>query len=155
MSAHYDVHQLQGSLFIDVGRCLDLIWWIFEKDGASYRLHTQCSCRLSKEHRQLLTQNSIYFDVIEDTDGETNDEGDKSAVPILFDELIKDVRPLFPVLVESVCISESYDLLIQCNNNIKIEVFADKPEEHEQWRFFDYNDESPHLVAYGDRLVEE
>ena len=46
MFTHYSLDTLLGHSLTAIGRAADLVWWIFDVDGAEYSLHTQCTFRV-------------------------------------------------------------------------------------------------------------
>ena len=150
MEAQYNINMLKGCQLVDIGRCADLIWWIFSKGDNEYSLHTQCACRVKQGKKIILTRSSIYY--YEDEDAA--DAGDQKRM--LFDyQLRQTILCLLPITITQIRESSTHDIIIEATNNIQIEIFADNPNDYEQWRLFTKENPSPHLVAYNDRIAYE
>ena len=142
MNEDYNIEMLLGTHLVSIGRCTDLIWWVFQKGQREYNLHTQCSCRILKDGYPVLTRSSIYYQ---------KDDDDESK-ETLFDVIIADeINSMFPLLVNEVKCTNINDLYIKLENGVCIEVFADKPDGFEQWRLLSQESDKAHLVAYSDR----
>lgn len=59
MFAHYSLDTLLGHSLIAIGRAADLVWWIFDVDGAEYSLHTQCTFRVLHDGEAVLSRDEI------------------------------------------------------------------------------------------------
>ncbi len=150
MEIRYNIDMLQGCQLTDIGRCADLIWWVFSKGDDEYALHTQCACRIKQGNNIILTRSSIYY--YEDEDAA--DAGDQKRM--LFDYQVRHtVLGLLPITITQIRESSTHDIIIEATNNIQIEIFADNPKDYEQWRMFTKDNPSLHLVAYNDRTAYE
>ncbi len=146
MNEDYSLEMLLGAHLVSIGRCTDLIWWIFRKGQSEYSLHTQCSCRVMQDGYPVLTRSSIYY-------GKDDDPESKIT---LFDVIVaEEVNGLLPLTVNEIKRTNVNDVYITMDKGISIEVFADQPVGHEQWRLFSQGQDQAHLVAYSDRLDYE
>ena len=135
------LNSLLGSQLIDIGHAADMVWWIFKTNEHVFALHSQCSCRIHKNHVQIFTRSSIYYN-IEDTD--------KTIFDYQIDNLKKNYLPL---KVLSIVGSDCNDILINFSGEVKAEIIADQPTGYEQWRLFPEDKEGlPDLVAYTDKM---
>lgn len=147
MDIQYHINMLLGRQLTEIGRCADMVWWIFSKDTEECALHTQCAFRVKHDEGVILTQSSIYY-------YENDDDADRNDThAMLFDAQIqKLVQELLPVTITSIQETSTHDLIIKAANNIQIEIFADNPTGYEQWRMFSQGNPSPHLVVYNDHV---
>lgn len=145
MFAHYSLDTLLGHSLIAIGRAADLVWWIFDVDGAEYSLHTQCTFRVLHDGEAMLSRDEIYC---------TRDNKPLGKGNSWFDYDVAELAPLLPAKVVSIECSEMNDLTICTENGLCIEIWAAEPPEDEQWRFFRHipRSDDPHLVAYGNYL---
>lgn len=60
MFTHYSLDTLLGHSLTAIGRAADLVWWIFDVDGAEYSLHTQCTFRVLHDGEAVLSRSDIY-----------------------------------------------------------------------------------------------
>ena len=132
-----DIRNIVGYRLINIGRCLDLCWIIFENSAIEYSLHLQCSWRISSDGAVLLTK----MDIIENYEDNP-----------YFDENIEDLRQKLKegVLVEDVSVSDLNDVTIRFSNSWKLEIFINDREEC--WRFFGNGKDRAHQVVYANNL---
>ena len=132
-----NIKNIVGYRFINIGRCLDLCWMIFESNAIEYSLHLQCAWRITVDRSVLLTN----MDIIENYDDNS-----------YFDKSIERFRKSLEegVFVEEVSISKLYDVSISLSNSWTIEIFINDKEEC--WRFFGKGKEETQQVVCANNM---
>lgn len=71
-----------------------------------------------------------------------------------FDEMVEKYlgKEPFGFVVKKISVSKFGDLTIKFENEFSLELFADSSGRDENWRFFDMNPHTPHLVVLGDGI---
>lgn len=135
-----------GENMVYIGRCSDMIDIEFgetistefmgcKRELPQYYLHIQCPFRIEKNKQILIGSRDVYFteNGIDEMDWAIygNNNYDKIVTNI--------IMPLLPIKVIDIVISDSGDILISLQNNIKIRVFinAGGNIDTEFWRLVD------------------
>ena len=129
-----NVNDVVGCEISAIGRCLNLLWIIFKKDGLEYSFHIQCAWRIVINNKIFLTNIDLY---------EENGERFDSQIKQLNLNKVEDIR-----------INECNDIKILFNDNSFMNVFVNDYDEC--WRFFQTgNTEIEHFVVYANKAEYE
>lgn len=143
---------LKSAKLFMINHACDLIMLTFEKNKIEYAFHSQTLIRFIKDNIILLTR-SDYFNKKDFTD-----ENSISNFDVKLD-LYKDI--FYNKAVVDIAVNEIGDLIIYCEDNIRIEIIIDSTsdsfgEGFEHWRFFEINDmKIPHFVINDNLEIDE
>lgn len=119
----------------DVFRVMDLICYVFVRDGVEYQFHTQCASRISANDKILLAGFDVYtYESKEDYS--------------LFDEKLSYIDFNEEYTVKSIDVSDIGDVSVSFEDNkISVQFFIDTSDK-EKWRFIKVDSGEKHLVCY-------
>lgn len=143
---------LKSAKLTKINHACDLIMLTFEKDKIEYAFHSQTLIRFIKDNIIFITR-SDYFN--------KKDYKDESSISNFDVKLNQYKDSFYNKAVVDIDVNEIGDLIIYCEDNIKIEVIIDSSsdsfgEGFEHWRFFKVNDiKIPHFVINDNLEIDE
>ena len=141
------LNTLKNTKLKDIGRCANMLWLIFEKNGDQYAVHVQCSWRIADVLSILLADGDIYYSISEDV--EWNVQGNS-----IFDIISAKIKNQ-DLYVAECSLKGISDLCICFQNGWSFYAFYNNSIEEEQWRIFLKDSPKEHMVARGTKIVFE
>lgn len=147
-----------GMPFNRTDRAANLVWFGFGKTinvedfpgemrkAPQYSLNIQCCWRIVKDDKILVAYGDLYEP---GSNWKGTDEEffwDTNGMNLCDDGLEKLNRMHNRIFVQSIDADNLGGLKIYFSENYLLEIFADSSYDAEYWRFFNIEDDSPHLV---------
>lgn len=154
-----EFNKIKGKNLVSVDRCADMPVLDFgdtitlnkrgkQREYPEYSFHIQCPFRVVMKKRIILGSDDIYC-VLDDEDDDWETYGNNR-----YDKMVNDIiKPMLPVKVLDIFVSEPGDILIKLENETQINIFINSEgnEEQEFWRFIDFK-QDVHIVFEGREL---
>jgi len=156
------VNVIKGQPLIDIGRAADMAWICFGDiikvknykgeyvEKSSFALHLQCPWRMvdTVNKKILFTAYDMYLPN-SSTEWTEDFDWDIQGINRYDEQAKKWFGDNKNIIVEEIELDELGDLKIILSNHYNIEVFVNKSNETECWRFFEPGKDKEHFVMTG------
>lgn len=140
---------LIDSVFVQLGRSCNLIWFSFKKNHIEYVIHFQCFLRLLSDDKVITTSDEIYTPY-NDTEQDFNWEKFGTS---LYDHLVAE-RLNGGMKINDVKVGEFGDLNLQFSDGMILQALNNSSQMQEIWRIIKSCDADKIHIVYPFQLSD-